>query len=231
MKKSEKSALNRRLMVIYVGYFLLLAVSFVSSTMPLMSVGYKSGAALAHLEEQDQKCYMVAVRPIPMANPDLSALKEVEHGYLSMNPYEGFVAVALDPNSAPESLIEKMDRNAMTIFAVNLVILLCWVVIYVLIALIINSMRCSIRDQHPLPQRNILYMRLIGGFILLNVFCEWLTLHLGHQMVALSYGSMPEGFEQVIPSYIIAILALLVILSAEIFSVGSKLSEEQKLTI
>lgn len=218
-------------MVIYVGYFLLLAVSFISSTMPLMNIGFKSGTALAHMEEQNLECYFVAVRPIPMVNPDLTAQKEVEHGYLSMNPYEGFVALALDPKSAPASLIEQLDRNAMAIFVINMLISLIWVAIYVLIAMIINSMRCSIRDQHPLPEKNILYMRLIGGFILLNVFCEWLTLHLGHKMVALAYGSMPAGFERVIPSYLIAILALLVIFSAEIFSLGSKLSEEQKLTI
>ncbi len=218
-------------MVIYVGYFLLLAVSFISSTMPLMSVGVKSGTALAHLEEQEQECYMFAVRPVPMSWHDLSPMAELEHGYLSMNPYEGFVALALDPKSAPTSLIEQLDRNSIAIFAINFVIILSWVVIYVLIAMIINSMRCSIRDQHPLPKKNILYMRLIGGFILLNVFCEWLTLHLGHKMIALVYGSMPTGFERVIPSYLIAILALLVIFSAEIFSLGSKLSEEQKLTI
>ncbi len=232
MKKSEKKALNRRLMLIYVGYFLLLAIGFVSSTMPLMSVGFKSGNNLAEMEmEEYRECYFVAVRPTLMNDHLLSNPLVEDKMEISLSPYEAFATIKADRTTTPHVVIQGLNRNAKLIFIINFAILICWFGVFVLIALIINSMRRSIRDEHPLPSRNILYMRLVGGFILLNVFCEWLTLHLGHQMVALAHGSMPEAFRQVIPDYITAVLALLVIFSAEIFSVGSKLSEEQKLTI
>lgn len=234
MEKREKRALNRRLMVIYVGYFLLLAAAFVNSFLPLWQIGLRNGYSLGSAEARtydQEQFYLVAVRPLPLNHIPDSTLQSNERMALHLTPFEAFATIQVNRANVSDSLVEQMDNHSLAIFGLNLVSLLFWGAIIVLIALIINSMRCSIRDQHPLPKRNILYMRLIGSFVILNVMIEWIVLHLGHKMVAIASEGMPETFARVIPDYTTAMLGLLIVFAAEIFAVGSQLSEEQEFTI
>lgn len=234
MEKHEKRALNRRLLVIFIGYFLLLAVAFTCSFLPLWQIGLNNGYKLGNLEAQSfdrEQFYLVGVRPLPLNHlPDATA-EANEQISVRLTPFEAFATIRVNRDAATETLIDRLDNHSLTIFGFNFLSMLLWLAIIVLMALIINSMRCSIRDQRPLPAKNILYMRLIGAFILLNVAIEWMVLHLGHKMVALASGEMPEAFQRVIPDYMTAMLGLLILFAAEIFAIGSRLSEEQRLTI
>lgn len=234
MEKSEKRALNRRLMLIYVGYFLLLATAFIYSFLPLWQIGLRNGYNLGSAEARSfdrENFYMVAVRPLPLDHLSDPGVQAFENSSLKLTPYEAFATIRVNRADVSDEFVAQMDQYAITIFGLNLLSMLVWCVFIVLIALIINSMRCSIRDQRPLPAKNILYMRLIGGFVILNVLLEWIVLHLGHRMVALVSEEMPEAFARVIPDYYTAVLGLLILFAAEIFAVGSHLSEEQKFTI
>ncbi len=234
MENHEKRALNRRLTLIYIGYFLLLAMAFACSFLPLWRIGLNNGYKLGSLEARSfdrEQFYMVGVRPLPLNHlPDAIAQAD-EHISIQLTPFEAFATIRVNCEQAAEGLVEQLNHHSLTIFLLNFLSMTLWLAIIVLMALIINSMRCSIRDQRPLPAKNILYMRLIGGFILISVGIEWMVLHLGHKMVGLASGSMPEAFARVIPDYTTAMLGLLIVFASEIFSVGSRLSEEQKLTI
>lgn len=234
MEKHEKRALNRRLTLIYVGYFLLLAMAFACSFLPMWRIGLNNGYKLGSLEAQSfdrEEFYMVGVRPLPLNHLPDAITQADEHISIQLTPFEAFATIRVNRDSAPEELVEQLSHHSLAIFGLGFLSMTLWLAIIVLMALIINSMRCSIRDQRPLPAKNILYMRLIGGFILLNVVTEWMVLHLGHKMVGLASGGMPEAFARVIPDYTTAMLGLLIIFAAEIFALGSRLSEEQKLTI
>lgn len=219
-------------MLIYVGYFLLLAAAFLYSFLPLSQIGLRNGCKLGNAEINSfdrEQFYLVAVRPLPLNSLPDAMMHPVED--MAIHLFEAFATIRINRSQISDSLVEQMDQYSLATFGLNLLSMLCWMAIIVLIALIINSMRCSIRDQRPLPSRNILYMRLIGGSVILNVLIEWVVLHLGHRMVALASNGMPEAFARVIPDYTTAMLGLLIVFAAEIFAVGSRLSEEQKLTI
>lgn len=221
-------------MLIYVGYFLLLAAAFVYSFLPLSQIGFRNGYSLSNAEARSfdrEQFYLVAVRPLPLNTMPESMMYSTEELSIHLSPFEAFATIRIDRTGVPDSFTDQMNQYALSTFCLNLLSGFCWMAIIVLIALIINSMRCSIRDQRPLPSRNILYMRLIGGSVILNVLIEWVVLHLGHRMVALASNGMPEAFARVIPDYTTAMLGLLIVFAAEIFAVGSRLSEEQKLTI
>jgi len=107
---------------------------------------------------------------------------------------------------------------------------LSYLTILVLIALIINSLRKSIRDEQPLRHSNILRTRAIGILILVGELSEAFMKYLNNnEAVRLLEGT---SFVQTFPlSYWNVIVGILFLFMAEVLSLGTQLSEEQKLTI
>ena len=109
---------------------------------------------------------------------------------------------------------------------------LSYLTILVLIALIINSLRKSIRDEQPLRHSNILRTRAIGILILVGELSEAFMKYLNNnEAVRLLEGTSFEVVQTFPLSYWNVIVGILFLFMAEVLSLGTQLSEEQKLTI
>ena len=109
---------------------------------------------------------------------------------------------------------------------------LSYLTILVLIALIINSIRKSIRDEQPLRHSNILRTRAIGILILVGELSEAFMKYLNNnEAVRLLEGTSFEVVQTFPLSYWNVIVGILFLFMAEVLSLGTQLSEEQKLTI
>lgn len=236
MKKSEKGSLNRRLLLIYTGYFVVLALGFMHSIMPSLSsamrIGIAQGESMAELNARgiEHDWYLVTVKP-DISSCKWSELQSSQEGVLLSNSmYEGFVSItAMHDHSLPE-LRERLANLSNLSFMLELVTIFAWVAILVLVGLIINSLRKSIRDNQIIDSRNILKMRLIGIMIIIDQVAEAVIIVVGHRMLSIASGGelIMQGFPI---EYGQIVLGLLIIFTAEVFALGARLSEEQKLTI
>ena len=239
MERENKRILNRRLRYLYIGYFLILAVGFMHGVLPLfarsVAEGIRQGEKMLEQIESEGSCsewYLVAVKPrlfdaSPLSLPHLS-----QGATLSFEPVEGLLSVEIDPETMAPERLDRFRGLHLKVLFFEMLSMACWLAILVLIALMINSMRRSVRDQHPLPKSNILNMRLIGVFIILNQLFEGLVYSLGHRMVELLYSAEQGSYGEFFPiDYGMVLLGLLVLFGAEVFAIGSRLSEEQRLTI
>uniref|UniRef100_UPI00405609B0 DUF2975 domain-containing protein n=1 Tax=Alistipes sp. TaxID=1872444 RepID=UPI00405609B0 len=231
MERADKRALNRRLRFIYIGYFVILALGFMHSVVPLFARSLREGIQQVELREQTSEqepseWILVAVRP-RLYQQTIQLGESLE-----MEPIDGLLSIEVDPTAISKERYEGVMARYEASFYLDFFVIGCWIAILVLIAMIIGSLRSSIRDEHPLPQINILYMRLIGGLIILAELCEGVIYTLGHRAVELLTAAPQGSYGEFFPiEYGTLVLGLLIFFSAEIFAVGSRLSEEQRLTI
>lgn len=230
MKKMEKRAMNRRLLWICVGYFLVLGLAFMHSFMPMVGRAVRTGYNLA--VEHNESWYLASVQPELFSSPWVEMPSASESVRLEGTLYEGFVNIIVDAEAQPEldAALALCDRAISTFDWLSM---LSWIAILILTALIINSLRKSVRDQQPLPQGNITLMRIIGGLIIFDQLCVATSYALSHKMVRMAASPEVAGYASTFSTieYGQVILGLLILFAAEIFALGSRLSEEQKLTI
>ncbi|MBQ8308154.1 MAG: DUF2975 domain-containing protein [Alistipes sp.] len=237
MDKREKKSLNRRLLIIYVGYLLILLFglfSVVPTYLSAFTTGASQTLSMIELEESgvNKEWYGVAVKPAIFTSPQGEIVSATEGNQITTMINEGFVGLTIDLEKTPAEQVKTLSRLYDVTFYLDLFSSLFWLLILVLIAMIINSLRKAVRDRHPLPHRNILYMRLIGFLIIACEVVEAANFGIGNHMVELMATSDLIGFSNHFPiAYSQLIMGLLILFSAEVFAIGSDLSEEQKLTI
>ncbi len=90
------------------------------------------------------------------------------------------------------------------------------VVILVLVAMMINMLRRAIRDERPLPKGIVVCTRVIAGLLVVATLSSSAAMR--------TTGTFPINYWNLF-------IAILILFSAEIFTIGMKLGEEQKLTI
>ena len=208
MDKKQKKSLRRHLLVIYIFYFLALAAGFIHSFVPHVSsslaTGWQAASEDIRMQEKHgiaQHTYFLAAR-LQNAQSD-ETLFPIETGHASISTeaeYTGVnIYVKTDENSDP-TVVRTLNRINY-ILLLSIPALLAKLSILILVALIINILRKSVRDEQPLPGRT---------------FLEDSPLQVA--------ASFPLNYWNIV-------MAILVLFSAEVFSIGSRLSEEQKLTI
>lgn len=116
-----------------------------------------------------------------------------------------------------------------------LAVMLCavaYLAIIVSMFLIIHSLRRSIREEQPLRGHNVALLRLIGGLAiateLLDDLVSWAMNSRAAEILAGSGCTVDTAFHV---SYSRILMGVLILFAAEVFAVGRRLSEEQKLTI
>ena len=217
MDKKQKKSLRRHLLVIYIFYFLALAAGFIHSFVPHVSsslaTGWQAASEDIRMQEKHgiaQHTYFLAAR-LQNAQSD-ETLFPIETGHASISTeaeYTGVnIYVKTDENSDP-TVVRTLNRINY-ILLLSIPALLAKLSILILVALIINILRKSVRDEQPLPGRIIIYQSTTRTFL------EDSPLQVA--------ASFPLNYWNIV-------MAILVLFSAEVFSIGSRLSEEQKLTI
>ncbi len=235
--KTKKSQL-RRLLAIYT-VFLLLLLTGTARSCKEAARGFDDGVKMAEdMTEnwvQGNRFYKYMLLDIPVRAQFQS---------------EGLVQPA-DSSFRVEARTDKMnfvvekptERNPMFmafrslgdsgyIYAGVMLLPLAKLAIFILMGIIFVSLRKSLREDLPLNRRNILYMRLIGFIILASELLEdligWSMRNEAARLLADSTLIVDTSFPV---SYWNLLMGVLMIFMAEVFAIGTRLGEEQKLTI
>ena len=226
----NRKRLQKHLLTIYIIYFAALLIGFAASFMPGFSRGWQSARSTL-AEEQTRG--------------------GVRSYYVSASLQDEFTGIEID--GLPENVIPGVARlnlrvsvpedytlgNAFKVLADNgyayammIVSILSYLAIFILIALIIDSLRKSIRDEQPIRHANIVRTRWIGALILVaevsNATMEFIN---NREAARLLAGTVFEVTAKFPLNYWNVIVGILFLFMAEVFTIGTQLSEEQKLTI
>lgn len=238
MDKKQKKSLRRHLLVIYIFYFLALAAGFIHSFVPHVSSSLATGWQAASEDIRMQENTVSRNTPTfggPVAKrPERRNSFPIETGHASISTeaeYTGVnIYVKTDENSDP-TVVRTLNRINY-ILLLSIPALLAKLSILILVALIINILRKSVRDEQPLPGRIIIYTRAVGFLLILAEVCTGVGSYIYQSTTRTFLEDSPLQVAASFPlNYWNIVMAILVLFSAEVFSIGSRLSEEQKLTI
>ena len=206
----NKKRLHRHLLLIYIIYFAALIVGFAASFVPDFSRGWRDAQDTLEIEipQGGIRSYYVSAPVVrkaaePVVIEGLPASIEPTISRIDLR-------VQVDEAYTLGNAFKVMGNNVYC-YLLMVITGLSYLTILVLIALIINSLRKSIRDEQPLRHSNILRTRAIGILILEGTSFEVV-------------GTFPLSYWNVI-------VGILFLFMAEVLSLGTQLSEEQKLTI
>jgi len=226
----NKKRLYKHLIVIYILYFVVLLAGFMLK-LPSFASGFNAGMMQADREvgRGDLHSYLVTA-DIMNGKTDCIAIEGLpEHVKPRIAELLLFVE---EPGALTVQNAFRIHADNEYVYLLVLVAGLSYLAIFVLIALIINSLRKSIRDEQPLRHSNIKRTRAIGILLIVAELGNAFALYLNHCKAA----ELLAGTEyEVLSGFPIKgwnlIVGLLFLFMAEVFSIGTQLSEEQKLTI
>ena len=239
MSTHRKSSYLRRLLMIYIGFFALLACSFLFDFLPSLSQGVSSGIELgneineAYQDEEPKQFYMVL--NIPLNGSEGVELTPITAD-TQITAYPTTIALEVTEPMVADQGVNQIAFAAIGNSPLTYILMigsaLCFPIIVVLMFLIIRSVRRSIREEEPLAKRNALLLRAIA---LLTILSELLG-KLGLWQMAKRAAALLAESDYVVDTtfhlnYGILLMGLLLLFSAEIFVIGRDLGEEQKLTI
>lgn len=223
----NKKRLHKHLLLIYIIYFAALIVGFAASFVPGFSRGWRD--AQNTLEITGSRSYYVSAPVMRKATEPI----EVDGLADGIEPVITRLNLRVQVNE-PYTLGNAFKVMANNGFCYLLMVItgLSYLAILILIALIINSLRKSIRDEQPLRHSNILRTRAIGILILAAELSEALMKYINNNEAArLLEGTSFEVVGTFPLNYWNVIVGILFLFMAEVLSLGTQLSEEQKLTI
>lgn len=237
----NKKSLLQRMLVIYITFFVVLAAGLTHSLWPKFSRGYNEGAIMGQdiarsLAEGDpREIFILGELPLtdeiafPIEGQDslsgMRIISEVKHLTLTVDR-------PAKPGTSPLRLAFGSLGGNPVFYLLTMLEMASYVAIVVLMFLIINSIRRSIREERTLKRRNIWYLRTIG---FLTIFAElstdFTTWRMKTRAAELLAGTNIDIDTTFTVAYPTIIMGLIIFFTAEVFAIGQNLSEEQKLTI
>ncbi len=228
----NKKRLHKHLLAIYVLYFAVLIIGFVASFAPGFAKGWRSGqdTLAADMTRGGVRSYFVSA---PISCAKWGENLTIENLPENVTPCVSKLHMRVEVNeiyTIHNSL--KVMANSGWAYLMSLINALSYLAVLVLIALIINSLRKSIRDEQPLKDRNITLTRIIGLLIIVAELCDTAAHYINIKEAArLLEGTTFTVAESFPLSYWDIIMGILFLFMAEVISISTQLSEEQKLTI
>lgn len=220
----NKKRIYRHLAIIYNIYLATLGIAFATYFLPEFLRGWKESGNFGLTNRSyvvaaplDEKTSAIRIEGLP-ENIDTRIEK------ISMN-------VNLPEQISTDTMFNVFADNGYAYILV-MFMALSSLVMLVLFALIIISLRRSIRNEEPIRHVNISRTRWIGIIFLMNELAssleQYIHIRKAEQLLA---PSTMKVIEELPINYQNIILGILFIFMAEVFAIGSQLSEEQKLTI
>ena len=225
----NKKRLHKHLLLIYIIYFAALIVGFAASFVPDFSRGWRNAQNTLEMEipQGGIRSYYVSAPVIRSAGEPIG----IDNLPENITPTISRLDLKVTVDEA-YTLGNAFKGNNSFCYLLMVITGLSYLTILVLIALIINSLRKSIRDEQPLRHSNILRTRAIGILILVGELSEAFMKYLNNnEAVRLLEGTSFEVVQTFPLSYWNVIVGILFLFMAEVLSLGTQLSEEQKLTI
>ena len=179
----NKKRLHRHLLLIYIIYFAALIVGFAASFVPDFSRGWRDAQDTLEIEipQGGIRSYYVSAPVVrkagePIVIEGLPATVEPTISRIDLR-------VQVDEAYTLGNAFKVMGNNVYC-YLLMVITGLSYLTILVLIALIINSLRKSIRDEQPLRHSNILRTRAIGILILVAELSEALMKYISNTEAA-----------------------------------------------
>lgn len=229
---TKKSQL-RRLLAIYTLFVLLLLGSMAHSYADFVR-GFRDGVESSSSWVMSGSYYKYLLLDIPVYSefnliedtPDDTDCK-VESMIQRVN-----LAVQKPSRENPIKLAFRSLGDSGFLYLGILVLPLAKISIFVLMGIIFISLRRSVREELPLNRRNILYTRLIGFILIAAEVLEgaigWSMRTTAAEVLQGSSLTVDVSFPL---SYWNLLMGVLMLFIAEVFAIGTRLGEEQKLTI
>ncbi|MBE6182497.1 MAG: DUF2975 domain-containing protein [Rikenellaceae bacterium] len=227
----NKKSLHRHLLTIYVIYFVALFIGFMATIVPSFSRGWNDAENMVNQSEMlgDGRIYSVSA-PLVAGRGETLNIEGLPEGVTS-NIQQIALRVRVPENYTIGNAF-KVNANSGWAYLLMAVMGLSFLAVFVLFALIINSLRKSIRNEQPICQCNISRTRWIGILILVAEFCRAAMLYINIREASRLLADTSLEVATAFPlNYWEVIVGILFLFMAEVFSVGTQLSEEQKLTI
>lgn len=229
----NKKRLHKHLLAIYIIYFIALVIGFTTQFIPDFTRGYSdAGKTMTQdMTQGSQRTYYVSAT-LRNAGPEADALViPALPDHIKPQLEQVKLMVSVNENYTLDNAFKVVANNKYA-YLFMAITAFSYLAILILIALIINSLRKSIRDEQPLNQRNITLTRAIGILILAAELSDAGMKYI-NQMEAtrLLSGTAYEVAQSFPVNYWNIIVGILFLFMAEVFSIGTQLSEEQKLTI
>ena len=227
----NKRRLYKHLMIIYVFYFVALVIGFLSTIAPSFSSGWREAQQTMDTDftQGDVRTYYVYA-PLRASGSELPAVEGVgANTAVSVDNVRLRVTV---PEKYTVSNTLKVMANNGFAYLLSMLTGVAYLAVFILIALIINSLRKSIRDEQPLRHGNIGRTRAIGILMLVAALSESFMKYINiREAATLLQGSALQVDTTFPLNYWNIIVGILMLFMAEVLVVGTQLSEEQKLTI
>lgn len=229
---TKKSQL-RRLLAIYTLFMLLLLGGFARSYSNFIR-GFRTGHQTAESWTSEGGYYKYLLLDIPVstapekvveASCDTDCSAEIMTDRVHV-----VVRKASDEN--PILLAFRSLGDSGYLYWAILLLPLAKLSIFVLMGIIFASLRRSVREELPLNRRNILYTRLIGFILIGSEVLEGLIGWCMRTGAAEALKGSAMTVDVSFPlSYWNLLMGVLMLFMAEVFAIGTRLGEEQKLTI
>ncbi len=241
------NSLQKRVLAIYIACIAIVAASFVSGFRPFAK-GYQKGQALAaeQLEAtfvnrmEEESSIPVLLMGVPVCEPlpvTIDTLSSPDVWWATTGEVTLMVSRHVD-NPDFES-VSSVLRNLLSLIGgspvVYLLILstvLIALAIIILLGWTLHSLYRSARNGEVFSTGNIRRIRTVGLLLIVNELCtaasKWSMARQAARAISTDAICIDTSFPL---SYWNLLTGVLVILIAEIFAIGYKLSEEQKLTI
>ncbi len=215
---TNKKKVLKHLMLIYVFYFVVIIYSFFSSL-----ASFRAGYAEAR---DEQRQYTLASEII--STPDNLKIEGMPEDWkLSIDQIT--LNKEIDHNATVKS---EISGQHWLVLLLNLWGAVAFLAVFVLIAVIINSLRKAVRHEHPLMKREITLTRVIGGLVIFGELCFAYAQYLTSREVAVLLADTGLKVQTAFTlNDINIILGVVFLYMAEVFTIGSELSEEQEYTI
>lgn len=238
----NKQAQLKRLMALFVLFLALLAVGFVHSIAGDFGRGFMAGMEAGEsigkewATRSHDYTYLIPDVRIdeefrPAAQDSAAGSRNGREVMIQRNAVNLKVRHPAGDLSPMAASMRVVGDNPMVFYSA-LIILLSRAAIIILMIVIILSLKRSIREERPMERANILYMRLIGGLLILSELMDAAGTQLvrSHAAEVLADYSLKVDASFSI-SYWNLMMAVMVLFAAEVFAIGQRLSEDQQLTI
>ena len=236
----NKKSLLQRLLVIYITFFIVLAVSIAHSLLPNFTKGFDAGTALGKdiaeswASGTPRSIYLLG--DIPLRDKTAFETDGLPSGEkLAVRATVKSLDLTVEqeaPDASALGLAFGSIGGSPWIYVLILLNSLFYAAIVVLMFMIIHSLRKSIRNERTLDKRNVWYLRAIGMLTIFSELCRdvaaWWMTGRAAELLDGSGLTVDAGFTV---SYSNIIMGILILFAAEVFAIGENLSEEQKLTI
>lgn len=233
----NKKTLLKRLMVIYITFFIVLVASLLHGVLPSFAQGCDAGTQvgndIAKNWEAGTPHRIYLLGKIPVRSTQTFEITAADG--MSVEASIASLSIIAD-REAPDASVAGIAFGSIGgnpwFYVASIAKLLFLVAIIVLMFRIIHSLRRSVREERPLDRRNVGRLRTIGALtIAAELLRDVVNWRLASHAAELLSGTVHTVDDTLHISYTPIIMGILILFAAEVFAIGQNLSEEQKLTI